>query len=184
MHQHVQRGPLPARARPGGARARAARHAPPVARDDQKVSDDFGRRHTFNTAIAAVMELMNALAKFDDRIDAGPRRAARSARDRRAVLAPIMPHACHALWQELGHERAVIDERWPEPDARALVRDSVEVVVQVNGKLRGRVTVPANADEAEVREAALADEGVQRFIDGKAIRKFVYVPGKLANVVV
>ena len=99
-------------------------------------------------------------------------------------LAPIVPHACHALWRELGHERAVIDERWPEPDAAALVRDKVEVVVQVNGKLRGRVTVPANADEAEVREAALAEEGVQRFIDGKAIRKFVYVPGKLANVVV
>jgi leucyl-tRNA synthetase len=77
-----------------------------------------------------------------------------------------------------------VDERWPVPDARALERDAVEVVVQVNGKLRGRVTVPAGADEATVREAALADPNVQRFMEGRPLRKFVYVPGKLANVVV
>jgi leucyl-tRNA synthetase len=96
----------------------------------------------------------------------------------------VVPHACHALWRELGHERAVVDERWPQVDTAALSRDSIEVVVQVNGKLRGRVTVPADADEAQVREAALADSNVQKFMDGKPVRKFVYVPGKLANVVV
>ena len=99
-------------------------------------------------------------------------------------LSPVVPHACHTLWHALGHESAVVDERWPAVDPQALVREAIEVVVQVNGKLRGRVTVPANADEAQVREAALADEGVQRYTDGKPIRKFVYVPGKLANVVV
>jgi leucyl-tRNA synthetase len=99
-------------------------------------------------------------------------------------LSPVVPHACHALWHELGHAGAVIDERWPSVDAAALLRDEIEVVVQVNGKLRGRVTVPADAAEAAVREAALADEGVQRYVDGKPIRKFIYVPGKLANVVV
>ena len=100
------------------------------------------------------------------------------------VLAPVVPHACHALWRELGHTTALVDEPWPEPDARALERATVEVVVQVNGKLRGRVTVPAGADESIVREAALADPNVQRFMEGKPVRKFVYVPGKLANVVV
>jgi leucyl-tRNA synthetase len=88
------------------------------------------------------------------------------------------------MWRELGHERAVVDERWPQVDTSALARDAIEVVVQVNGKLRGRVTVPAAADEATVREAALADEAVQKYIDGKPVKKFVYVRGKLANLVV
>jgi leucyl-tRNA synthetase len=100
------------------------------------------------------------------------------------VLSPVVPHACHVLWRELGHTAAVVDARWPAVDTQALVRASVEVVVQVNGKLRGRVTVPADADEARVREAALADAGVQRYVEGKPVRKFIYVPGKLANVVV
>ena len=183
VHQHVARARR-TRARSGGARRRAARHAPPVHETIVKITHDIGRRRTFNTAIAAVMELMNALGKFDDRSAQGRAVMQEALEIVVLVLSPIVPHACHALWHALGHERAVIDERWPEADPRALVRDTVEVVVQVNGKLRGRVTVPANAGEAEVREAALADEGVQRFIDGKAIRKFVYVPGKLANVVV
>jgi leucyl-tRNA synthetase len=149
-----------------------------------KVTNDIGRRRTFNTAIAAVMELMNALARFEDRSPQG-RAVAQEALDIVVlVLSPIVPHACHALWHELGHPGAVVDARWPQPDADALVRSEIEVVVQVNGKLRGRVTVAANAGEAEVRAVALADPNVQKFIDGKPIRKFVYVPGKLANVVV
>jgi leucyl-tRNA synthetase len=100
------------------------------------------------------------------------------------VLQPVVPHACHALWRELGHERPVVDERWPEVDESALARDTIEVVVQVNGKLRGRVTVSSSAGESEVRDAALADANVQKFMEGKPVRKFVYVPGKLANVVV
>jgi len=149
-----------------------------------KVSNDIGRRHTFNTAIAAVMELMNGLARFDDRSVQGRAVVQEALEIVVLSLAPIVPHACHALWRELGHAGAVIDQRWPQVDADALLRDAIEVVVQVNGKLRGRVTVPASADEAQVREAALADEGVQKYVDGKPIRKFVYVRGKLANVVV
>jgi leucyl-tRNA synthetase len=127
---------------------------------------------------------MNGLAKFDDHSAQG-RAVVQEALEIVVLgLSPVVPHACHALWKELGHDRAVIDERWPQVDAGALVRDAIEVVVQVNGKLRGRVTVPASADEAQVREAALADEGVQKYMDGKPIRKFVYVRGKLANVVV
>jgi len=149
-----------------------------------KVTTDIGRRRTFNTAIAAVMELMNAVTRCDDRSPQGRAVVQEALEIVVLVLSPVVPHACHALWRELGHAGAIVDERWPEPDAGALERATVEVVVQVNGKLRGRVTVPAGADEGTVRGAALADPNVQRFMEGKPVRKFVYVPGKLANVVV
>jgi len=100
------------------------------------------------------------------------------------MLSPIVPHVCHALWRALGHAGPVVDEPWPQPDPAALVQDSVEIVLQVNGKLRGRVTVPAGAEEAQVRAAALADPGVQKWIEGKEVRKVIVVPGKLVNVVV
>ncbi len=149
-----------------------------------KVTNDLGRRRTFNTAIAAIMELMNALGRSEDRSPQGRAIMQEALEIVVLMLAPVVPHACHALWRELGHAGAAVDARWPEPDTRALERDSVEVIVQVNGKLRGRVTVPAGADEATVREAALADVNVQRFMEGRPLRRFVYVPGKLANVVV
>jgi leucyl-tRNA synthetase len=138
----------------------------------------------FNTAIAAVMELMNAVARFDDRSAQGRAVVQEALETAVLVLSPVVPHACHVLWHELGHAGSLVDERWPAVDSSALERESVEVVVQVNGKLRGRVTVPVGADEAVVREAALADPNVQRFMEGRPLRKFVYVPGKLANVVV
>jgi leucyl-tRNA synthetase len=149
-----------------------------------KVNVDIGRRRTFNTAIAAVMELLNAVGRFDDR---SPQ--ARSVRQEALesvvlVLSPVVPHVCHALWHALGHARAVVDEPWPAVEEAALVRETIEVVVQVNGKLRSRVSVSAEADEQAVRAAALADSNVQRFIEGRPVRKFIYVPGKLANVVV
>jgi len=149
-----------------------------------KVTIDIGRRRHFNTAIAAVMELTNSLGRFEDRSPQG--RAVLQEALEVAVLAlsPVVPHVCHALWKALGHAQAVIDEQWPRVDEGALVRETIEVVVQVNGKLRGRVAVAAEADEAAVREAALADSNVQRFIEGRPVRKFIYVRGKLANVVV
>ena len=149
-----------------------------------KVTDDLGRRRVFNTAIAAVMEFMNALAKFDDTTLQGRAVTQEALEIVVTVLSPVVPHATHVLWTALGHSGALIDCRWPKPDPAALVRDSVEVVVQVNGKLRGKVTVAADADEVVVRAAALAHTDVLRFIDGKPVRKFIYVPGKLANVVV
>jgi leucyl-tRNA synthetase len=183
VHQHVSQGPATAldkQALTAGQRDLRRQ----VHETLRKVSHDIGTRRTFNTAIAAVMELMNSLARFDDRTPQG--RAIMQEALEIVVLAlqPVVPHACHALWRELGHEHAVVDERWPEVDSAALARDSIEVVVQVNGKLRGRVTVPSDADEAQVRDAALADANVQKFMEGKPVRKFVYVPGKLANVVV
>jgi leucyl-tRNA synthetase len=100
------------------------------------------------------------------------------------VLSPITPHLCHALWRALGHTRAPIDEPWPTPDGAALVQESVHVVVQVNGKLRGHISVALGADEATVIAAALADEHVRRFVADKPVRRVIVVPGKLVNIVV
>jgi leucyl-tRNA synthetase len=148
-----------------------------------KATDDIGRRRTFNTSIAAVMELMNALARFEDA--SGDGRAVRQEALELVVLvlAPIVPHICHVLWQALGQPGAVIDARWPEPDAAALTQEVLEIVVQVNGKLRGRIQVPASADEAAITQAALADANVQRFVLDKPVRR-VIVKGRLVNVVV
>jgi leucyl-tRNA synthetase len=149
-----------------------------------KVTDDLGRRRTFNTAIAAVMELMNALAKF----------AAVSPQDRGIVqetleiavlgLSPIIPHVTHVLWRALGHDRALIDEPWTPVDADAVQSATIEIVVQVNGKLRSRISIAAGADEDSVRAAALADPNVRKFIGASAVRKVIIVPGKLVNIVV
>ena len=149
-----------------------------------KVTDDIGRRRTFNTAIAAVMELMNALARLDD--GSGPARAVRHEAFEliALMLAPIVPHISHALWFALGHKEAAIDARWPAVDNAALKQENLEIVVQVNGKLRGRVSVPVQAPEDKVRELALADENVARHVAGKAVRKVIVVPGKLVNIVV
>ena len=149
-----------------------------------KVTDDIGRRRTFNTAIASVMELLNALGKFEDASPAGRAVRHEAIEICVSVLSPIVPHATHALWSALGHNEALIDAPWPRPDESALVRDQIELVVQVNGKLRGRVTVPADAAEDKVRELALADEGVQKHIAGKAVKKAIVVPNKLVNIVV
>jgi len=96
----------------------------------------------------------------------------------------MIPHACHALWNELGHAGAIIDVSWPKVDSQALTQDTVEIVVQINGKLRGRVMIAAKATEAEARAAALGDENVSKWVEGKEIRKFVFVPSKLINIVV
>ncbi|MAR72427.1 MULTISPECIES: leucine--tRNA ligase [unclassified Halomonas] len=149
----------------------------------KKAGDDIGRRTTFNTAIAAVMELTNAIAKF---VDTSPQGLAVSREAIEAcvlLLAPITPHACHALWRSLGHDGAVIDATWPAFDESALARDSIELVVQVNGKLRARLEVPADADKAAVEALALANDNVQRHTDGKTLRKVIVVPGKLVNIV-
>ena len=149
-----------------------------------KVSDDIGRRYTFNTAIAAVMELLNAVAKYELR-DAQDRSLIHEAIESSVlILSPIVPHICHVLWQELGNKTAIADESWPTADAQARIAESVEIVVQVNGKLRARLTVAAGASEQALQDAALQDVKVKRFVDGREIRKVIVVPGKLVNVVV
>ncbi|HVN45790.1 MAG TPA: leucine--tRNA ligase [Steroidobacteraceae bacterium] len=149
-----------------------------------KATDDIGRRRSFNTAIAAVMELLNALQRFTDLSPQG--RAVRQEVLGIAVLilSPITPHVCHTLWLALGHRRPVIEERWPLPDAQALTQDTLAIVVQVNGKLRGHISVPAGADETAVRLAALADDNVRKFVAERPVRRVIFVPGKLLNLVV
>ncbi len=150
----------------------------------QKVTDDIGRRRSFNTAVASVMELLNAVGKL---ADAGLHtRVVKHEALEIAVmcLSPMIPHVTHQLWRELGHEQALALERWWTPDASALVQDSIEISVQVNGKMRARVTIAAEATEAEAVAAALADANVQKFVEGKPVRKAIYVKGKLVNIVV
>ncbi len=149
-----------------------------------KISDDLGRRNSFNTAIAAAMELLNAINKFDDKSDAGRGVVQEALESVVLMLSPIVPHICHALWQDLGHRTPLIDQSWPDVDESALAVDLIEMVVQVNGKLRARVPVPADADKGAIEQLAIADENVQRFIDGNEIRKVIVVPGRLVNIVV
>ncbi len=149
-----------------------------------KVGNDYGKRHSFNTAIAAVMELSNALGKFDDASPQG--RAVRQEALESAVLLlnPITPHASHALWQALGHAETLIEDvAFPQVDAAALVRDSVTLAVQVNGKLRGTIEVAADAPRDQVEALAKAEPNTTKFLEGLAIRKVIVVPGKIVNIV-
>ncbi|MBU2985247.1 leucine--tRNA ligase [Saccharophagus degradans] len=149
-----------------------------------KVSDDYGRRQTFNTAIAAVMELLNEITRSADRSTSNGLAVEREALEAATLLlAPIVPHACHALWQAFGNEVAVLDAPWPTVDEAALVKDTITIVAQVNGKVRAKLDAPANADKDALEKIALADESVLKHIDGKMIRKVIVVPGKLVNIV-
>ncbi len=149
-----------------------------------KVSDDIGRRQTFNTAIAAVMELMNKLtrAPLESEQDRAVMAEALSAVVR--MLYPITPHICFELWKALGNESNIDHAEWVRADEAAMVEDEKLIVVQVNGKVRGKVTVAADADEETVKTVAFADENVKKFTDNTQIVKVIYVPGKLLNVVV
>ena len=130
-----------------------------------------------------MMELVNTIAKTPD--EGADRAVVRDAwRTALIVLSPIAPHICHSLWQTLGEQGLVVDASWPEVDKTALVRDQIELVCQVNGKVRARVEVAADADQDTVQEAALSEGNMQKFMEGKTVRKVIYVPGKLINVVV
>ena len=148
-----------------------------------KVSDDISRRMTFNTAIAAVMELMNSVGRFVDVSQQGRAVMQEALETSVLLLAPITPHICHELWNELGHDDAVLDATWPEADDSAMVKASQQIVVQVNGKVRAKLELAVDLDKEALQKAALDDENVQRFIEGNTIRKVIVVPGKLVNIV-
>jgi leucyl-tRNA synthetase len=150
----------------------------------QKVSHDVGVRTIFNTAIAANMELVNTLSKFVDDSDNGKAIRQEALESIVLMLAPIVPHICHQLWLDLGHQQAVLGVAWPQVDESALEQDTIELVIQVNGKLRSKISVSITATSEEIQAQALNDELAVRFIDGKPIRKVIVVPKKLINIVV
>jgi leucyl-tRNA synthetase len=150
----------------------------------RKVTDDIGRRYTFNTAIAANMELLNAFGKFEDTSPAGNAIRRETLEAIVLMLAPIIPHICEKLWKALGHSDSVVSVAWPSVDEKALEQNRLNLVVQVNGKLRAKITVAATASRDQIESAALEDQNVQRFIEGKRVRKVIIVPDKLVNLVV
>ncbi|MCU7819439.1 MAG: leucine--tRNA ligase [gamma proteobacterium symbiont of Lucinoma myriamae] len=150
------------------------------------VGDDIGRRHTFNTAIAKMRELFNMMEKMSASLEAsGQGRALKQnvLEHVLLMLSPIIPHITHQLWHELGHEGAIVNELWPEVDESALVEDSIQYIVQINGKLRDKIEVSADADKESIEKLALASAGAIRNIEGKTVRKVIVVPGKLVNIV-
>jgi len=155
----------------------------------QKVTHDIEHDFHFNTAISAVMELVNALHDFERASLDGMARQERSALLREAVetmlllLGPVSPHITEELWAALGHRESLFKRAWPVPDPAALTRDEVEIVVQVDGRVRGRLTAAVGAQEAEIREMALADGKVLPWLDGRQVAKVVVVPGRLVNIV-
>jgi leucyl-tRNA synthetase len=150
----------------------------------EKVADDYGRRLQFNTAIAAVRELLNQYTDLKDRSPVARAVAQEVLEDAILLLSPIVPHIATALWAELRPGTRLLDQPWPSVDANALVQDSIQIVVQVNGKLRGHLNVPASASREQIEAFALADDTVQKFVNGQTPKKVVVVPGRLVNVVV
>jgi leucyl-tRNA synthetase len=182
----IKTAPRPPRG-PGSDAGRAFRRV--IHETIRKVTHDIEHDFHFNTAISAVMELVNALHEFERTSLDGMPREERSPLLREAVeatlllLGPVSPHITEELWAALGHSQSLFKQRWPEPDPAALARDEVEIVVQVDGRVRSRLTALVGAQEAEVREQALADDKVRPWLDGRRIAKVVVVPGRLVNIV-
>ena len=149
-----------------------------------KVSDDLDRRHTFNTAIAAVMELMNGLAKSQGTDPASRNLMQEALENIVLLLSPIVPHICHELWRELKPGTELFDQPWPQADNTAMVQDEIKLIVQVNGKLRGEINVAKDAGKDAIEHAALTNEHVLKFIEGQTVKKIIVVPGRLVNIVV
>jgi leucyl-tRNA synthetase len=149
-----------------------------------KVNDDIGRRYTFNTAIAAVMELSNALSQAKDGSDNGRAIMREGLETSILLLSPIVPHITDTLWHEFGYTEPAINAAWPEVDDSALVQNELQLIVQVNGKLRAKITVATDADNKQIEETAISDQNVQKFIADKEIRKVIVVPGRLVNIVI
>ncbi len=151
----------------------------------EKVTDDYDRRHSFNTAIAATMELVNAIVKFLS-VDASglDKSVIKHALDTAVLLlSPVVPHICQELWSLSGHSEMIVDAKWPVCDKAALTKDEILIILQVNGKTRGKIEVAADLDKDAIEALAMQDENVKKFIDGKTVRKVIVVPGRLINIV-
>ncbi|MBI3222148.1 MAG: leucine--tRNA ligase [Nitrosomonadales bacterium] len=181
-HDHVEQGVVSAY-QTGELSAAAKALRLQLHQTIQKVDDDIGRRKTFNTAIAANMELLNALGKFDEQTPTARSVAQETLEAIALMLNPIVPHLSHALWAALRPGSDLLDQPYPEADSAALVQDEIELVIQVNGKLRGNLRVAKDADKATLEQLALAHEAVQKHLAGAVPKKIVIVPGRLINIV-
>ena len=150
----------------------------------KKVGDDFGRRHSFNTAIATMMELNNLVSRYADTSQQGMAIKQEAIEIMVKCLSPVMPHVCHHLWFLLGGKNAVVDSQWPEVDESALIQERVQIIAQVNGKLRAKIMAPLDSDNQAVQEIALSDEKIVKFTMDKQIIKVIVVPNKLINIVI
>jgi leucyl-tRNA synthetase len=183
VHEHVEAGPIPELAfqdlSDEGKAIRRKTHETLL-----KADDDYGRRMQFNTVVSAVMELANNLYKFKAK-SAGDRAAVQEAwLTAVQIISPIAPHIAHSLWQTLGQQDSLVDALWRQVDESALVQEHLSLVVQVNGKVRGKIEVAASATKEEILEVAKAEENVVRYLEGKIVRKEIVVPNKLVNIVV
>ena len=149
-----------------------------------KVNDDIGRRYTFNTAIAAVMELINALTRLDKDNESNKAILREGLQVILLLMSPIVPHITQALWNASDQSGLIMDATWPQADNEALKREEIEMIVQVNGKLRGKITIPVDADDAMIESEALSNDNVSRFIQDQKIIKTIVVPGRLVNIVI
>ena len=150
----------------------------------KKVTDDIGRRHKYNTAIAGIMELLNTLNKYkpvSPECDILKQEAFEAIVK---LLSPITPHICHALWQQLGNEDPLIYSSWPNFDENILRRKEIEIIIQINGKLRGKLNIDVDSKQSDLEKMVLSNDKIIKFLDGKSVKKFIYVKGKLINVVV
>ena len=150
----------------------------------RKIDDDYGRRQTFNTAIATVMELLNTLTRIDASATNARRVIQESLQHMLVLLAPIVPHAAEHLWQQLRPDTRLDQQAWPVVDETALVQDTVRLMIQINGKLRGEISLPADVSREAIEQAATDDPAVVRHIDGQSIKKIIVVPGRLVNIVI
>ena len=187
VYEHVQAGvlpapPVPAAATELGPELKSLRFQ--LHQTIAKVGDDLGRRHTFNTAIAAVMELMNALGKLQDSSPAARGLMQEAMESIVLLLSPVVPHICHALWRELKPGTELLDQPWPQADNAALVQDEIELIVQVNGKLRGKISVARDTRPEVIERLALENDQAQKFVGNQQVKKVVIVPGRLVNIVV
>ena len=149
-----------------------------------KVSDDIGRRYTFNTAIAAVMELVNELNAFEINDDVDKQVVKEAIKAIILLLSPIVPHICNRLWLDLGYDSSIIDESWPTHNPELMVQENVEIVIQVNGKLRSKITVDQSIDDKALEELVMMDEKIKKHTDGHTVKKIIIVPKKLVNIVI
>ena len=150
----------------------------------KKVTDDIGRRYKYNTAIASIMELLNTVMRFHDDSDEGKTIKQDGLEAIVKLLSPITPHICHSLWFNLGHKKPLIYQSWPTYNDDFLVKDDIEIIIQINGKLRSKLSVKVDSAEAELEQMILKDKKVIKFIGDNSIKKFIHVRGKLVNVVV